>query len=171
MKKANSTSICQEVQFEQIYQNLVKGLYHFIYYKCGDKEMAEDIVQEAFLKLWENCAKVNTESAKGYLFTIAKHVFLNKIERKKVALKFENQIIASSEKENPAFILEQMEFQKQLEAAIDQLPDIQREVFLLNRIDKLKYREIAELLNISQKAVEKRMHNALLTLRKLHKNI
>ena len=59
------------------------------------------------------------------------------------------------------------EFQQQLEATLAELPDGAREVFLLNRIDGLKYREIAELLGISQKAVEKRMHRALVSMREL----
>ena len=67
--------------------------------------------------------------------------------------------------------MEEQEFKNQLEKAIEALPENQREVFLMNRIDKMKYREIAEALGISQKAVEKRMHKALLELRKLTKKI
>ena len=58
-----------------------------------------------------------------------------------------------------------------LQAAIAELSEAQREDFLLNRIDKKTYNEIAEMLDISVKAVEKRMHNALKQLRKLVKNI
>ena len=56
------------------------------------------------------------------------------------------------------------EFLIKLEKTIENLPETQREVFLLNRIEKMKYKDIAEKLGISVKAVEKRMHGALLVL-------
>lgn len=171
MEKAKTSSICQEPQFDQVYKDQVKGLYHFIYYKCGDKALAEDLVQEAFLKLWENCSKIQPAQAKAFLYTTIKNLFLNKVDKKKVVLKFIRQLVRSNDQESPEFLLEQKEFQERLYQAIHQLPENQREVFLMNRIEKLKYREIAERLGISQKAVEKRMHKALLTMRDLHKKI
>ena len=65
-----------------------------------------------------------------------------------------------------SFLLEEKEFMQKLENAIASLSEKQREVFLLNRIDKKTYTEIAVFLDISKKAVEKRMHNALKVLRK-----
>ncbi len=171
MKTDKRVSICNDQYFDRVYQEQVDSLYRFIYYKCGSKSQAEDIVQEAFLKLWENCAKVAVEKVSGFLFTTSKNIFINKINRQKVEMRFESQIMQKAEKENPEYIFQQKEFEKQLHQAISQLPEHQRIVFLMNRIDQLKYREIAEKLEISQKAVEKRMHNALLTLRKLHKKI
>ena len=67
--------------------------------------------------------------------------------------------------QDPQFLMEEQEFKRRLEDAISQLPEGQRVVFLMNRIDKKKYRVIAEELDISVKAVEKRMHLALKTLR------
>ncbi|MBX2818016.1 MAG: sigma-70 family RNA polymerase sigma factor, partial [Saprospiraceae bacterium] len=72
---------------------------------------------------------------------------------------------------SPEFLLEEKEFKRLLEDAISALPEGQRAVFLLNRIDKKTYREIAEDLSISAKAVEKRMHKALASLRKIHKKV
>ena len=69
------------------------------------------------------------------------------------------------------FLFEEKEFMKKLQDAIAILPEKQREVFLLNRIDKMTYKEIAVLLNLSVKAVEKRMHNALIVLREKIGNI
>ena len=66
---------------------------------------------------------------------------------------------------SPEFVLEEKEFKTKLQNAIADLTDGQREVFLLNRIDGMKYREIAEMLDISVKAVEKRMSGALKILK------
>jgi RNA polymerase sigma-70 factor (ECF subfamily) len=67
--------------------------------------------------------------------------------------------------------LEEKEFSAKLEKALSKLSESQRIAFLMNRIDGKKYKEIAEILNISVKAVEKRIHNALLNLRKEIENI
>ena len=67
----------------------------------------------------------------------------------------------------PDFELETKEFQQKLEQALAALPENQRVVFLMNRIEKMTYAEIAEQLELSVKAVEKRMHGALVELRKL----
>jgi RNA polymerase sigma-70 factor (ECF subfamily) len=63
--------------------------------------------------------------------------------------------------------MEESEFQNRLEQAIGNLSEKQRQVFLMSRIEKMKYSEIAEVLEISVKAVEKRMHLALLSLKEI----
>ncbi len=84
----------------------------------------------------------------------------------KVRLKFVNaNPKANTSIETPEFKMEEEEFKVRLEAAIADLPETQREVFLMNRIDKMTYNEIAEALGVSVKAIEKRMGKALKTLR------
>jgi len=163
---SEKVSVCEAKVYESIYNKYSKSLYSFMYFKCGDRDRAEDLVQEAFIKLWNNCAKVIFEKAKSYLYTIANNQFLNEVAHFKVKLKYEqnnNQDVKDIT--SPDFLLEEEEFKIKLENAIANLTPAQREVFLLNRIEDKKYREIAEMLNISVKAVEKRMHGALLKLK------
>lgn len=147
------------------------GLRNFLVYKTGNLQLAEDLVQDAFSKLWENCEKVTLEKAKSYLFTVGNNLFLNQVEHQKVVLKFEKKGHSQRSEETPQFLMEEEEFRQRLTAAINDLPEGQRIVFLMNRIDKKTYRIIAEELSISVKAVEKRMHNALATLRKIHRKV
>ncbi len=158
-------SICDQKVFEKIYNSHSESLRNFIYYKCGDIDKAEDFVQEAFIKLWKNCTKVLVEKAKSFLFTVTNNLFLNDYAHKKVILKHQQEKRTHQTNENPEFLLEEKEFMVKLEKAIADLPEKQRIVFLLNRIDKKKYREIAELLDVSVKTVEKRMSLALKVLR------
>jgi len=159
-------SVCEEKVFESAFSTYAETLRNFIYYKCGDTDQADDLVQEAFIKLWNNCAKVPFEKAKSFLYTVINNAFLNEVAHRKVKLRYRQNSSAGITHESPDFILREKEFQQQLEDAIAKLSEKQREVFLLNRIDKKKYYEIAEMLNISVKAVEKRMHAALVSLRK-----
>ena len=158
-------NVCEEKTFEKVFANHAQSLRNFIYFKCGDTAQADDLVQDAFVKLWNNCAKVPFQKAKSYLYTLANNAFLNEVAHQKVKLKYKPHASKGITNESPEFILREKEFKKELEAAIAKLSEKQREVFLLNRIEKKKYREIAELLEISVKAVEKRMHGALVSLR------
>lgn len=160
MKKIES--VCEEVVFNRIYTAQIKALYNFMYYKCGDVAKSEDFVQESFIRLWNNCAKVAIEKSKSFLFTVANNLFLSAVQHQKVVLKHQKQSgVLDSTNENPEFLLEEKEFLNKLQSAITNLPDNQRVVFLMSRIDKKKYREIAELLDVSIKTVEKRMSLAL----------
>ena len=164
-------SLCDEQVYSKVFMEYVDVLYNYIYYQCGDAGMAQDITQDAFMKLWLNCSGVTPSKAKGYVFKSAKNALLNTIKRDKVKLKFQQNQLISTEKETPVYLLEQKEFSAALEQAISELPEHQRVVFLMSRIDKLTYKEIGELLGISKQAVEKRIYKALEKLRKLYKNI
>ena len=166
-----SKSVCEEKIYDTVFMSHSEHLRNFMYYKSGNLQRSEDIMQDAFIKLWTECTNVPFEKAKSFLFTVANNLFLNQEKHKKVVLKFEKRHIVSNNVESPQFLMEEAEFEKQLKDAIDSLPDGQREVFLMNRIDKLKYKEIAERLDVSVKAVEKRMHKALVVLRKISKKV
>ncbi len=158
-------SVCEQKTYELIFNSHSESLRNFIYYKCGDLQQAEDIVQDAFIKLWHNCAKVLFKKAKSYLYTVAKNAFLNEVAHKKVVLQHRVHLVKDSTNETPEFILEEQEFMLKLKRAIADLPEKQREVFLLSRIDKKTYSEISELIGISVKGVEKRMSQALIQIR------
>ncbi|WP_033956801.1 RNA polymerase sigma factor [Psychroserpens jangbogonensis] len=158
-------NICHSKTFETLYQTYAKDIRCFIYYKTQDVDKAEDILQEAFIKLWDNCSKVNYEKAKSYLYTVATNTFLNTIKHEKVVRNHQLNNVSHQTNESPEFIMLEKEFMDKLQRTIDSLPEKQKEVFLLNRIEKKKYKEISDLLGISVKAVEKRMHSALLVIR------
>lgn len=172
MNEAAPLGVCEESVYDAVFLRVAPLLRSFLVYRTGDEATAEDLLQDAFLKLWDNCAKVTPEKAKPYVFRVAENLFFNQKEHAKVVLKFQRrQPRQKASPDTPQDLLEEQEFRDKLMQAVDALPDGAREVFLLNRIDGMKYREIAEALDISQKAVEKRMHRALVELRKIHKSI
>lgn len=157
-------NVCEEQVFSSIFKTNSKTVFNYIYYKFGNEEKAHDAVQEAFVKLWENCAKVVPEKAKSYLYTVANNLYLNVIKAEKVRLKYAEPTLERSN-ESPEFLLEEKEYKEKLDNALNSLPENQRTTFLLNRIDGKKYAEIAEMEGVSVKAIEKRMHLALKALR------
>lgn len=138
-----------------------------MYFKCGNIEQAEDIAQEAFLKLWEKRGDVKRETMLSYLYRIAHNIFINQAKREQLSFNFQNQNTGGDiDYASPEYEMELKEFDEKLQKALAKLSEINRTTFLMNRIDGLKYKEIAERLDISIKTVEKRMQNALGQLRK-----
>ncbi|MEE9349837.1 MAG: sigma-70 family RNA polymerase sigma factor [Flavobacteriaceae bacterium] len=160
---------CNPIIFEEVFNLYAKDLKRFLFFKYRDLETAEDVMQDSFVKLWENCENVPYDKVKSYLFTIANNQFLNIKKHEKVIRKNEFRHTKSITNESPEFLMIEQEYLVEIEDAIASLTHKQREVFLLSRIEKKKYKEIALQLNISVKAVEKRMHLALIVMRKVMK--
>lgn len=152
--------------FEQLFDAYCDELRHYIFYKSGDVEIAEDIVQDTFLKIWEIRATVRPETARALLYTIATNLFANKYKRQKLKFKFQQTIIEDRTFETPEFEMEVKEFDQKLQKVLADLNEKSRTVFLMNRIEQMTYTDIAKNLDISVKAVEKRMKKALEFVRK-----
>lgn len=163
MQTPEKKDICDKILFSEFFRAHARALRNFLYFRFGDKDLADDITQETFLKLWQNCAGVH--NPKSYIYTVAKNSALNHTAYQKVVFKYaENNQGKSTDFESPEFKMEEEEFRQKFEKAIAGLTEAQRTALLLNRIEGKKYKEIAEMLGISVKAVEKRIHGALVAL-------
>ena len=165
MSKDNR-NICHSKTFEDIYNTHAKDLRRFLFFKTQNIDKAEDILQDVFVKLWNNCDNVDYDKVKSYMYSVANNMFLNDVKHQKVVRNYNNLYKKEETNESPEFIMLEKEFMDKIETTIANLSEKQREVFLMNRIEKKKYKEISEKLEISVKAVEKRMHQALVIMRK-----
>jgi len=161
----DSLNVCEEKNYEALFYAHYEKLRNYLYYKYGDMSRAEDIVQESYAKLWQNCAKIIYTSAKSFLYKVANNATLNAIRDQKTGRKYTSDMHTTPMVASPEFELEEKEFGERLKIAIENLRSRHREAFLLHRIEKKTYIEIAEILDISVKAVEKRIHLALADLR------
>jgi len=152
-------------EFQEIFDTYFKPIRNFIYFKVGESAIAEDIAQDTFIKLWETRKAINMKTVKSYLYTIAGNLTINYLKRNQLKYKFHNQLSTRADKNNPEFILEMKEYEKVLNEVLASIPDGSREVFLMNRIEGMKYKEIAENLGLSVKAIEKRISKALEIIR------
>ena len=166
MSKNLYDNVCEEKLFAELFKKHAQELHNFIYYKYGEHISPRDKVQEAFIKLWDNCKKVPLQKAKSFLFTIANNLSLNQLKHDRVKLKFQQEDHKNYTNQSPEFILEEKEYLQKYQKALANLTEPQRVAFLLNRVEGKKHKEIAELLGISRKAVEKRIYGALEKLRK-----
>ena len=165
MPKPLNDNTCNETSFNALFNKYAKDLHNFLYYKFGDHLNPKDKVQDAFIKLWQNCSKVTPNKAKSYVYTVANNLMLNEVAHQKVVLKYKQNEPKSYTNESPEFVMQEQEYMQKLQQAINKLTEAQRTAFLLNRVEGKKFKDIAELLGISTKAVEKRIYGALKKLR------
>jgi len=153
-------------EFKNIFNLNFDTVRNYIYYRCGDADLATDVAQDAFMKIWEKQPTVENEKVKALLFKISSDIFISNYRKQKTALKFTLQAKPQVQSQNPEEILQFEELQSSYNQILAIMPEKQRVVFLMHRLDGYKYQEIAQRLNLSVKAIEKRMKLAIELLRK-----
>ncbi len=153
--------ICDKSRFSVLYEKYAQSLSNLLFYKYGELLNPSDKVQEAFIKLWENCAKIKPEAAKSYLYKTANNLMLNEVKHQKVVLKYQQVKPKDYTNESPEFVLRKKEFLNRLERALSNLKEEERTAFLLNKVDGKSHKEIAEILGVSKKVAEHRIYAAL----------
>lgn len=156
--------------FEEVFKLYAKPLFYYAAKFVGD-DMAKDIVQDTFVKLWADKSLVITKSLNSLLFTTIRNRCLQLLEKQKVRNKYVESTRLNLQTEELQFYMEErsslieQELEDKLNAVLNTLPDRCRQIFVLSRFENKKNREIAEELNISIKAVEKQISKALATIR------
>ena len=149
--------------FKQLYCRYFNLLIRFAWYRLHSMDTARDLVQELFSRIWIKRSWINPDkSIKAYLYKslnnlIINHTKLHSSQTKSIEGISDEKVLAN---END------IESKIDLQNAIDSLPEKLKIVYTLNRFEGYKYSEIAEICNISVKAVEKRMSQAFDILRK-----
>jgi len=159
-------NICKENVFSDIYKKYSKDLYTYLYFKFGNQVEINDKIQEAFIKLWNNCKKVAPNKARAFLFKISKNMILNEIKHQNVVLKYQQIKPKNYTNENPEFLLEEKQFLQKYQHALSKLTEEQRVAFLLNKVKGKKPKEIAEMFGVTRRVIENRIFVAYKKLRK-----
>ncbi len=133
------------------------GLFRFLVKQIGSADIVEDIMQESFLRLWENRRRVDLSKAKSYLFTIAYNRMIDEVRRDRyISLETDRKAKSNSRS---------IDLKELLDQALSQLPHIQRSLVLLRDYEGYSYSEIGEVLGISQEKVKVYLFRARKTLR------
>ncbi len=156
--------------FEALYERYRKRLFHFILRFVREKTLAEDILQETFLRLLKGKKRFRKDSRfSTYLFTITRNLCLDTLkswERKHVFISQENHLEEATDKsKGPDKILEETEMGMVIQNEIQALPPDQREVLILSKFSGLSYDEIAQILESTPAAVKQKAYRAMLSLK------
>lgn len=156
-----------EQAFQVLFKKYYSALCSFARQFLNDNEIAEETVQDMFVKIWEKRASLNIESSvKHYFFRSVRNHCLNQIQHEKIKKQYAVKVLESAHQEidSGQYYIE-VDLVQRIEKCIDSLPPKRQEIFRLSREQGLKYKEIAETLNISIKTVEAQMGLALKYLR------
>jgi RNA polymerase sigma-70 factor (ECF subfamily) len=157
--------ILTQEEFKNIFDNYFDDLRKYLFYRSGDEELATDIAQDTFMRIWEKQIEIDHKTVKGLLFKIGSDLFITRYRKEQVAFKFFKTYKLDEHDLSPEEQLNFNELKIAYEKSLETMPEKQRVVFLMSRIDELKYAEIAGQLGLSVKAIEKRMNMALTHLK------
>ena len=143
--------------FDSIYQMYSKRLYAYSLQFTKSPEEAEEIVQDVFIRLWNNRERIKQEETlRSLLFIMAKHHLINAYRSKVNSWVYEDYIgyVNTLSVDNAHHRLEYNEFMVQFEEAMQTLPSTQQKVIRLSRLQQLSNKEIAEKLSLSEQTVK-----------------
>lgn len=142
------------------------SLYRFMLKMTKDAEMANDLVQDAFMKLWERLGQVEADKAKSWLFTTARNTMLNQLKRDK---KMESMEMAQFSE--PYANQHHFELKELLDKSLNQLPELQKSIILLRDLEGYDYKEIGEILGLSESQVKVYLFRGRQKIKEALKNI
>lgn len=163
--------------FNQLYRDFEKRFVRFAHSYVKDWSVAEDITMDAMLYYWENRSSLTDEThVPAYILTVIKNKCLNYLRHERICNEYSEQTqayyewelntrITSLEACEPYELLTH-EIQELVNRTLDEMPEKTRKVFMLSRYEDKTYKEIAELLGITDKGVDFHMQKALKLLRK-----
>jgi RNA polymerase sigma factor (sigma-70 family) len=148
--------------FTALYQKYSPDVFRFALYLCGERSAAEDIMAETFVRAWTSPQRIEMSTVKGYLFTIARNLFLQ--ELRKTSRRAELDRDPLDVRAGPHAETEGKAELGAVLAEMRKLPEMDRAVLLMRAVDGLPYEEIARVLGISLVAAKVKVHRARLAL-------
>lgn len=156
-------------EFEQIYDTYSRRIYGFaMRLSGGDTWLSEEVVQTTFMRLWEHWDSLqDKQAALGYLFSTAKHVFLNYCEHEMVKYVYEEYVLqhGSEATSEPESRQDARSLEEYFKLIIANMPPVRQRVFTMSRFEHKSNKEIAATLGISEKTVEVHITLALRELK------
>ncbi len=150
-----------EDQYNQCVEQHADGVYRFVLKNIKDKDKAEDIVQDAFERMWKYKDGINPEKGKSYLFTTAYHVLIDTVRKEKPI-----EPIDDWNSRNYSTEVQYSDLNELLHKALDQLPQIQKIVLMLRDYEGYSYKEIGEITALSESQVKVYIYRARVFLKK-----
>jgi len=177
MKKSDDQSLIlkkvsqgDSLSFRLLMEKYSEQLYNFAFYFLKSRETSEEVVSDVFYKFWSNRQNLpQIKNIESYLYTSVKNQSLNYIEKNQkmryLDVKADTLPELVSEELNPEKAVLAEELKAQIDQAIERLPEKCRLIFKMVREDGMKYKQVAEIMDISVNTVKEQMARALKSIR------
>jgi len=156
-------------EFKVLFDSYFDSVRSYLFYRGAGKEQASDLAQDVFMRIWEKQLDVDPKKALRLLYKIASDMFISRYRREALEMDYRTSMKSDNIDLSPEDELGYKQLFENYTKALAELNEKQRIVFLMARMEGLKYHEIAERLDLSVKAVEKRMSITLAYLKKVLK--
>ena len=147
-------------QYNECVEQHADGVYRFILHNLRDSELARDVVQDSFEKMWMNVGNITASKSKSYLFTTAYHTMLDRIRRGKKQGSWDEV-----QEHDYSHTTEIAGLKEVLREALNRLPEIQRSVIILRDYEGYNYEEIGEITNLNESQVKVYIYRARVALK------
>ncbi len=148
-------------EYNQCVEDYADNVYRFILKNIKDEDKARDVVQDAFVKMWDRVGSILSDKAKSYLFTTAYHTMIDHIRKNSRMVEMENLPQDYASEQNNYSDLQEI-----LNEAVSKLPAIQRSVVLLRDYEGYSYKEIGDIAGLNEAQVKVYIYRARMFLRK-----
>jgi len=150
------------VDFTDLYRAHAQDLRRFAWYLSGDAALADDLVSEAFVRVWTARDRVAVATVRGYLFATLRNLFLQHLRQRRRRVPLDDHTV--DERPGPEEHWSGRESLRCVLAALARLPEVDRAAVLMRADDGLPYEEIAAVLGISVACAKVKVHRARLRL-------
>lgn len=135
--------------YNQAVKSYTKNLFRFLFKSLKDEEAVNDIVQDCYLKLWQNKSKVDAKKVKQWLFSVAHHAMINYLKASARNVRLDKKTPTQSVYQKHDF-----DTRAVLEKALNELPPLQKSIILLRDLEGYEYKEIGEILKLPETQVK-----------------
>jgi RNA polymerase sigma factor (sigma-70 family) len=136
-------------EYNQAVKEYTRSIFRFLYKSLKDEDAANDIVQDCYLKLWQNRDKINPQKIKSWLFSVAHHAMLNYLNATSRKVKLDENCQTP-----PVFQNNEFDTKAVLERALSELSPLQKSILLLRDLEGHDYKEIGEILELNEAQVK-----------------
>jgi RNA polymerase sigma-70 factor (ECF subfamily) len=140
--------------FRETYDFLYENIRNYTYFKTGDVNIAEEVTEDTFVRLWSLRKNVRPQATKSLLYSLAKNIIKKKQKNSRVVFHFVREIVWDEQTESTDSPLINDEIFKKLQKLIADIPQLPRVIFLMNQIEGLTKREISDRLNLKISAID-----------------
>lgn len=153
-------------EFRILFEAHFEDIRRYLYFRSGDAALSTDIAQETFLRVWEKQLNLEPGKDAALLYKISGDLLVSHLRREQLSRRVRQELEMQPVAEDPDQDLRFRELKERYQKALMKLGEKKRVVFMMSRMEQFTYREIAERLSITEKAVEKRISGALKFLRR-----
>ena len=152
------------IDFHTVYARHAADLRRFALYLTGNPALADDLVADAFVRLWTATGEIRTETVKAYLIAIVRNLYLNARRRHARDVPLDDTPAIADLGASIELRIEQREELARVRETLASLPEVDRSALLLRALHEMPYEEIARVLNVSLAAAKVKVHRARLRL-------